>query len=249
MVAVVRAAEWKDGAGPYPGDVGAAGTPDSRVTAEDSEARVEGRSPSSGSLRLSRAGDVVLALLFIMLVMLLALVIAASIKCTSRGPVFYRQLRVGRDGNLFGVIKFRTMRDGAHGEVMNDEWLRHSYQANDFKLPADDPRITTVGRFLRRTSADEIPQLLNVLLGHMSVVGVRPLLPEELALRPVRDQEMYKEFRPGMTGMWQVEGRSTVNGVDRLALDLHYLETWSMRANLLLLIRTPLAVIRGLGAQ
>lgn len=223
--------------------------PELRVATPGQRGSDDVRAPSSSTLGLSRLGDVVLATIGIVLLLPLALLIAVAVKTTSRGPVFFRQLRVGQDGKLFGVYKFRTMRNGAHVEVMDDEWLRHRYRANDFKLPADDPRITTVGRFLRKTSADEIPQLLNVLVGHMSVVGVRPLLAEELALRPERDQDLYKRFRPGMTGMWQVEGRSTVCGVDRHALDLRYLETWSIRTNALLLIRTPLAVLRGLGAQ
>lgn len=245
----MRAAEWNDEAEPY--------LLDRRVCAPDLRLAPEGfaggadthHRPSRTTLRLSRLGDFAFALVCIVAVLPLGLLIALAVKCTSRGPVFFRQLRVGRDGKLFGVYKFRTMRHGAHGEVMDDELLRHRYRANDFKLPVDDPRITTVGRLLRKTSADEIPQLINVLLGHMSVVGVRPLLEEELALRPARDQELYKQFRPGMTGMWQVEGRSTVCGVDRHALDLRYLETWSIRSNALLLIRTPLAVLRGLGAQ
>jgi lipopolysaccharide/colanic/teichoic acid biosynthesis glycosyltransferase len=170
-------------------------------------------------------------------------VIAAVIAGTSRGPVLYRQLRVGRHGELFSLVKFRTMRHGTDTEVLSDPELAAAYQANGWKLPPDDHRITTVGRWLRRTSLDELPQLWNVLAGQMSLVGVRPLLADELAQRPERDQQLYRSMPPGMTGLWQVEGRSALDEIDRLELDRAYVEQWSLRRDLVLLARTPLAVL------
>jgi lipopolysaccharide/colanic/teichoic acid biosynthesis glycosyltransferase len=166
------------------------------------------------------------------------------VKATSRGPALFVQERVGRHGEVFRLVKFRTMRVGTHLEVREDPAVLAGYLANDFKLPPDDPRITRVGRWLRRTSLDEVPQLINVLRGEMSIVGVRPLVPEELALRSEYDQALYRSFRPGMTGLWQVEGRSTVQKEDRQHLDRRYLETWSLWNDAIIMLRTPGAVFR-----
>jgi exopolysaccharide production protein ExoY len=168
---------------------------------------------------------------------------------TSHGPAIFRQSRVGLGAQSFEVLKFRTMDDGTHDHVLNDPDLRRSYETNDFKLPSDDPRITRVGRFLRRTSLDELPQLVNVLRGQMSLVGVRPLLPQELQIRSRHDRELYAHHRPGLTGLWQIEGRSTVGDSDRIELDRRYLEGWSVRSNVKILLRTPRAVLFGAGAH
>jgi lipopolysaccharide/colanic/teichoic acid biosynthesis glycosyltransferase len=191
-----------------------------------------------------RIVDVTVAGVTLVLALVPAFAIAVLIKATSRGPVLFKQVRVGLDGSLFELYKFRTMSEGTHEEVLNDVALRNKYQENDFKLPPDDPRITSVGRLLRKSSLDELPQLLNVLMGQMSIVGVRPLLEEELALRPAYDQALYRRMKPGMTGLWQVEGRSTVQKTDRLHLDRRYLEDWSLRGDLAIIARTPFAVLR-----
>ena len=135
-------------------------------------------------------------------------------------------------------------RVGTHEEILGDATSRAAYESNGWKLDRDDPRITRIGRWLRRTSLDELPQLLNVLAGDMSLVGVRPLLVDELARRPVYDQELYSSMRPGMTGLWQVGGRSTLDDVDRLELDRSYIECWSLRGDVALLARTPVAVLQ-----
>lgn len=214
-------------------------------------ALVENPAPtvSRASRRSMRIIDVALASFSLVLVSPIALVVAVLIATTSRGPVIFRQQRVGRGGELFEVLKFRSMADGTHHEVHADPVARSLYEANDFKLRPDDPRITTVGRFLRKTSLDEIPQLVNVVRGEMSLVGVRPLLERELALRPELDQRLYRNHLPGLTGLWQVGGRSMVGEHDRFALDREYLQTWSVRSNVAILFRTPLAVLRGAGAH
>ena len=196
------------------------------------------------SLTVQRILDVAVASVTLVFAFVPWLVIAAAVKITSPGPVLFRQQRVGLDGSLFEVRKFRTMRHGTHDEVLRDEEQRQQYRDNDFKLHPDDPRITSVGRLLRKSSLDELPQLLNVLAGEMSIVGVRPLLEEELALRPEYDQLLYRRRRPGMTGLWQVEGRSTVQKTDRLHLDRYYLEDASLTQDLKIIARTPLAVLR-----
>jgi lipopolysaccharide/colanic/teichoic acid biosynthesis glycosyltransferase len=188
--------------------------------------------------------DVTVGMLALVVSSPLIVVVAIYVAATSAGPVFYRQQRVGRGGTLFEVVKFRTMRVGTHEEILADPLTRAAYESNGWKLDRDDPRITRVGRWLRRTSLDELPQLLNVLAGDMSLVGVRPILAEELAQRPIYDQQLYSSMRPGMTGLWQVGGRSTLDDVDRFELDRRYVECWSLWGDVVLLARTPAAVLQ-----
>ncbi len=197
----------------------------------------------SGSVA-KREIDVFVGFLTLVVLSPLIVVAAVAVKVTSAGPVLYRQQRVGRGGKRFEVVKFRTMRVGTHEEVLADPTSRAAYESNGWKLERDDPRITRVGRWLRKSSLDELPQLLNVLVGDMSLVGVRPLLAEELERRPAYDQQLYSSMRPGMTGLWQVEGRSALDDVDRLELDRSYVERWSLLGDVVLLARTPVAVLQ-----
>ncbi|WP_376771178.1 sugar transferase [Rhizomonospora bruguierae] len=175
----------------------------------------------------------------------LLLVIAIAIKLDTRGPVIFRQIRVGQGGREFGVFKFRTM-------VVNaDELLKQIMERNEtdgllFKMRSD-PRITRVGRVLRKYSLDELPQLANVLLGHMSLVGPRPPLPREVA-QYSNDVARRLLVKPGMTGLWQVSGRSDLSWEDGIRLDLYYVENWSLTADLTILWKTFGAVIKGRGA-
>lgn len=171
---------------------------------------------------------------------------ALWVRFTSRGPILFRQVRVGREGRPFTMLKFRTMAEGADSQR---ESLRvaHEQSGPMFKL-ADDPRITSPGRFLRRWSLDELPQLLNVLTGSMSLVGPRP--------HPLDDVNRYEldayrrlALKPGMTGLWQVEGRSELPWQEALHLDLYYVETWSLPGDLVLLARTARAVVQGRGSM
>ena len=143
------------------------------------------------------------------------LLLAIAVKRSSPGPVFFRQERIGQNGRPFSVLKFRSMRTGAHADLVRDPIAHRRYQENGFKLDADDPRITPIGRFIRATSLDELPQLINVLAGEMSLVGIRPLLAEEVDLRSDYDRACYQAMKPGMTGLWQVSGRSSVGNCDR----------------------------------
>ncbi|MFZ9042761.1 MAG: sugar transferase, partial [Ilumatobacteraceae bacterium] len=178
-----------------------------------------------------------------------AVVASLAIVATSRGPVLYTQTRIGRCGRPFTILKFRTMRRGTHEAVVGDPTSRMLYIANGYKLRPDDHRITSVGRVLRKTSLDELPQVLNVIAGHMSIVGVRPLVAEELAERDPYDQALYRSLRPGMTGLWQVTGRSSVAHVDRRALDREYVERAGVLTDVMILLRTPLAVLRTVDAH
>ena len=136
--------------------------------------------------RLMRVLDVIGAVLLLLVFSPVLAVVAILVKRSSPGPIIFRQERIGRNGVLFDVFKFRSMADGTDAEILNDPELRRRYEENDFKLGADDPRITPIGRFIRKTSLDELPQLFNVLRGEMSLVGVRPLLARACASEPVR---------------------------------------------------------------
>lgn len=172
--------------------------------------------------------------------------IAVAIKLTSRGPVFYRQERIGLDGEPFQIFKFRTMIDGADSMIGQLAELNECDGGVLFKI-RNDPRITPVGRFLRKYSLDELPQFINVLNGDMSVVGPRPPLANE-----VRSYDDYAKrrllVRPGITGLWQVSGRSDLNWEDSVRLDLFYVENWSMVSDLLIAIKTVKAVLGHSGA-
>lgn len=195
------------------------------------------------ALTVKRLVDVIGAAAGLVVMSPVALLCALMVRLTSRGPVFFVQCRVAKDGSTFRMIKFRTMRVGTHEEVIATRASHDVYIANDFKLPHDDPRITAVGRILRKTSLDEIPQLVNVLRGDMSLVGIRPVERAQLELRPPLDQAYYRAMRPGLTGLWQIDGRSSVVPHERLALDRAYVDGWSLWADIKILARTPIAVL------
>ncbi|MEM7092263.1 MAG: sugar transferase [Actinomycetota bacterium] len=193
---------------------------------------------------VARSVDVFLAAVAVFLLAVPVLVIALLVKLSDRGPALFAQRRIGRDGRAFTLLKFRTMRVGTF-TILQDPIEGAHYRANGFKLDANDDRITPLGRVLRRTSIDELPQLINVLWGEMRMVGVRPLLAEELALRSANDQEAYRRFAPGMTGRWQVDSRHLIGDIDRGANDRTYVEEWSLLGDLRLLLRTPAALLAG----
>jgi lipopolysaccharide/colanic/teichoic acid biosynthesis glycosyltransferase len=174
-------------------------------------------------------------------------VLAAAVTLESPGPVFFTQVRVGRGGSRFRIIKFRTMVDGAE-ERRNELLSRSLYSdARLFKVP-DDPRLTRLGGMLRRTSLDELPQFLNVLRGEMSLVGPRPPLPSEVVLY---EEHHYARFdvKPGITGPWQVSGRSGITAFeDVIRLETAYIQNWSVWADLHLLAKTIPVVLRMRGA-
>jgi exopolysaccharide biosynthesis polyprenyl glycosylphosphotransferase len=172
-------------------------------------------------------------------------VIAVAVRAGSKGPVFYRQERIGLDGRPFQMLKFRTMIDGA--DTMLDDLAHLNEGAGALFKIRNDPRITPVGRFLRRYSLDEIPQFINVLTGDMSVVGPRPPLACEV--RSYDDHTKRRLLvRPGITGLWQISGRSDLSWEDSVRLDLLYIENWSMMADLLITVKTARAVLAHHGA-
>ena len=200
---------------------------------------------SGSQLFLKRSMDVALSLLGLVLLLPLFVIVAIAIKLDSPGPIFFRQIRVGKGEKLFACYKFRSMRQGAEEE---QEKLMDQNEADGvfFKI-RDDPRVTRVGRFIRRTSIDELPQIFNVLMGHMSLVGPRPAPPSEVQ----RYQAWHKrrlEVAPGITGLWQVSGRSQLSFDEMVLLDLYYIENWSPLLDVQIMLRTIPKVILGEGA-
>jgi exopolysaccharide biosynthesis polyprenyl glycosylphosphotransferase len=172
-------------------------------------------------------------------------IIALAIRIDSRGPILYRSFRVGRGGQPFACFKFRTMVPDADG-LKNQLRARNERRGAFFKL-ADDPRVTRVGRILRRYSLDEIPQLLNVLRGEMSLVGPRPHPPDDVERYRLEDLQRL-DFVPGMTGLWQITARNDPSFARAVALDREYIRNWSLGLDLRILFRTVPAVLRGTGA-
>ncbi|BBD09261.1 sugar transferase [Desulfovibrio ferrophilus] len=173
--------------------------------------------------------------------------VALAIRWDSPGPTLFRQERVGRNGRIFGIYKFRTMvqdSEGIKGQLAEGNTMSGPI----FKLD-DDPRITRVGRFLRRTSLDEFPQFMNVIKGDMSVVGPRPPTPDEVDQYRL-DHYRRLSFRPGITGLWQVSGRSEIKDFERIVeLDLEYIDKWRFMRDVRILLETVFVVLRGNGAQ
>jgi lipopolysaccharide/colanic/teichoic acid biosynthesis glycosyltransferase len=202
--------------------------------------------------------DIVGSALMLLLCTPLLLMIALAVKASSKGPVCFRQQRVGQYGQRFTFLKFRSMHinndQSVHKEYVRkliaNEALREPVNRNGegiYKL-TNDKRVTSVGRFLRRTSLDELPQFLNVLKGDMSLVGPRPPIPYELAAYQTWHRRRILDVKPGITGLWQVTGRSRVKIDEMVRLDLRYAMSWSPWLDFKILMRTPLAVIKGSGA-
>ncbi len=204
--------------------------------------RLSAPSPTTAIDRILRPLDFLGAAIGLVVMAPVLAMAAIAIRLSSQGPVFYSQIRVGRDGRPFRCHKLRTMANDA------DRQLQHLLDQDDYvdqwrracKLD-DDPRVTTVGRFLRATDLDELPQLWNVLRGDMSLVGPRPV-PDDEAERYGADLATVLSVRPGMTGMWQVGGRHQVSYEERIALDVRYVESRNVRTTIRLLVRTVVLI-------
>jgi len=198
-----------------------------------------------------RCFDAVVAAFLIALLAPLFLGVALAVKLHDGGPVLFRQTRLGRGGRHFRIAKFRTMVVDAEARLLVDPELLARYVRNDFKLDlAEDVRVNRLGRFLRASSLDELPQLLNVLRGDMSLVGPRPIVLPELAEYHARGAAAaYLSGRPGVTGLWQVSGRNRLGYDDRIQLDLMYVTSPSLATDVRILLRTPSAVLRRDGVR
>jgi exopolysaccharide biosynthesis polyprenyl glycosylphosphotransferase len=197
-------------------------------------------------LVVKRALDLAVSLFLFFVTLPIQLLAAIAIKLTSSGPVFFRQVRCGLNGRHFTLLKFRTMDAGAEQRLFEVSHL-NEMSGPVFKM-SKDPRLTVVGRILRRLSIDELPQLVNVIRGDMSLVGPRPPLPEEVAhYQPWQRRRL--SMNPGLTCLWQVSGRNEVDFDRWMALDLKYIDTWSPMLDLKILLKTVPAVLSGRGAR
>jgi exopolysaccharide production protein ExoY len=200
-------------------------------------------------LVLKRALDLAVASLAAILFSPVLLLTAVWIKLDSPGPVLFRQGRHGMRGCPFAMLKLRSMHTDAEEMLVQDTDLHDRFLANGCKLPPDeDPRITRVGRFMRKTSLDELPQLFNVIRGDMSLVGPRPVVGLELENYGARVAAILS-VKPGMTGVWQVSGRSAILFPERAEMDLDYVRNWSLLGDLWILLLTPAAVLMRRGAH
>ena len=189
--------------------------------------------------------DRALAALLLLLLSPVMTLICVILRLSGRGPIFYRQARVGKRGSTFTIWKFRTMSRSAEQEHI--ELLRQSGHSGVLFKLADDPRVTPLGKFLRRYSLDELPQLFNVISGSMSLVGPRPQRPSEVELYAEHHRRRLL-VKPGMTGLWQISGRSALSWEETVQLDLHYVDNWSLTRDLLILVKTAWVVARSSGA-
>ena len=199
-----------------------------------------------GSLFFKYALDRILASSILILVFPLMFLATLLVKLTSPGPVLFRQTRCGLNGKKFTLYKFRTMVANAE-ELKSDLLDKNEMSGPVFKL-ADDPRLTKIGKLLRKSSIDELPQLFNVLKGEMSLVGPRPPLPVEVAEYD-RWQRRKLSIKPGLTCLWQVNGRNKIDFEHWMRLDLHYIDNWSLWLDAKILLKTVPAVLTGLGAK
>jgi lipopolysaccharide/colanic/teichoic acid biosynthesis glycosyltransferase len=210
----------------------------------------EGPAGRSGTLK--RVVDVSGSVVALLLLSPVLLTIAALVKATSKGPAFFRQQRIGQAGAEFTFLKFRSMHVNSDPAI-HQEYVRklisHEIDESDgtYKIK-NDPRVTRIGRFLRKTSLDELPQFINVLKGDMSLVGPRPPIPYEFENYSLWHRRRILEARPGLTGLWQVSGRSRTTFDDMVRMDLRYIREQSLWLDVKILFKTPLAVIKGNGA-
>ena len=217
----------------------------------------EGETPNRPMKRIAsffkRVIDIIGGLMGMLLFSPFFILIPIVIKCTSRGPVFFKQIRVGQYGKRFTVIKFRTMRPNNDADIHKkfiNQFINDSSglaAKGQFKIK-NDPRVTWIGKLLRKTSLDEIPQFINVLCGDMSVVGPRPAIPYEIEEYNIWHRRRVFEVKPGITGIWQIKGRSRTDFNNMVRMDIQYIRKWTPLLDLRIIAETPLALLSAKGA-
>lgn len=208
------------------------------------ESAVAPRARPVWATAIKRTLDIFAAVFGLLILSPLLVVVAAVVKLQDRGPILHRRRVVGANGS-FDAFKFRSMHPNADQVLESDPVLRRSFQ-EQFKL-RNDPRVTPIGSLLRKHSLDELPQLFNVLLGQMSLVGPRMITEPELE-KYGEHQPLLLSVKPGLTGYWQVKGRQNVGYKQRVAMDIHYIQHWSLTLDLRILLQTPWKVLKGEGA-
>jgi exopolysaccharide biosynthesis polyprenyl glycosylphosphotransferase len=217
------------------------------------------REPLSDADRfLKRLSDIVISIAAILLLAPVWILVPLLIKLGSRGPVLFRQERVGMDGRVFLCLKFRTMYADADDSIHREAYKKNiaggaDANAGDDNKPVfgkvrNDPRVTKIGRVLRRSSLDELPQLFNVLLGDMSIVGPRPPIPYEVVEYDIWHRKRL-DMKPGITGLWQVSGRNRLSFEEMVRIDVFYIENWSLWLDVKIIMLTLPAIFRGDGAR
>ena len=200
--------------------------------------------PQPWSLAAKRTFDIAASVIGLILVLPVILALSVLICLESPGPPLFRHQRIGLGGRRFGCLKLRTMRRNAEEQLRANPALYDEYRRHHFKIPEDrDPRTTRIGRWLRRTSLDELPQLWNVLVGDMSLVGPRPVVAEELALYHT-SRTLLLSMRPGITGAWAVSGRNCIGYPERCEVELRYVREWSTWMDARILLATVSTVLR-----
>lgn len=213
--------------------------------------KLENQLNSLLAIIIKSSSDKILGLLITIVVSPLLILIALLVKISSKGSIFYKQSRIGKDGKSFEIFKFRTMYPNADQklqELLNSDPAIKQEWEKYFKLKKD-PRITPIGSFLRKYSLDEFPQLFNVLLGNMSLVGPRPFVKGEIEAINPSLLPLYAQVKPGLTGLWQVSGRNDTDRIERMKIDVWYIQNWSPSLDLLILLNTPKAVLTARGAH
>lgn len=193
-----------------------------------------------------RIFDIIASVLGIVVLSPIFLILIVLVKLDSKGPAFFAHNRLGKNGDIIKIYKFRTMVTNSK-EVFDNftEEQKEEFRIN-FKLE-DDPRITRIGRILRKTSLDELPQFLNIIIGNMSVVGPRPIIEEEISKYGVNSKKLFS-VKPGLTGYWQANGRSETTYEERVEMDMFYIDNMSMKLDIKIIFKTILAVLEGKGA-
>ncbi|WP_412990444.1 sugar transferase [Pediococcus siamensis] len=198
---------------------------------------------------VKRLTDIVLSIIALVLLspVFLAVALIYKINKADEGPLFYKQNRVGKGGQIFGMYKFRSMVVNAENKLKQNPDLYRKYIENNYKLPPEeDPRITKIGKWLRKTSVDEIPQFINILKGDMSLVGPRPVIEEEL--REYSDVEKLLSVKPGAMGLWQARGRSEIGYPERANIEMEYIEHASLLMDFKIMIMNFWNIFKGKGA-
>lgn len=196
---------------------------------------------------VKRILDIVISLFGMIILLPIFIIIATIIKLDSKGPIFFTHRRIGKDGKEIGIYKFRTMVDNAEDLIKEFTEEQQKEFRECYKLQ-NDPRVTKIGKFLRKTSLDELPQVLNILKGDLSIIGPRPVIEEELE-KYGKNREKFISVKPGLTGYWAANGRSDTTYAERVQMELYYIDNMSLNLDVHIFLKTIIAVIRKEGAR
>lgn len=198
-------------------------------------------------LNIKRILDVVISSIALVILSPIFLILAILIKIDSKGPVFFKHTRIGKNGKIFKMYKFRTMYDNAEDMIKEFTPEQMKEWKENYKL-TNDPRITKIGKFLRKTSIDEVPQLINILKGDLSLIGPRPVIEEELE-KYEENKEKFLSVKPGLTGYWAANGRSNTSYDERMKMELYYVDNMSFKLDIKIFLKTILSVVKKEGAM